>query len=351
MKRTWLARSMSLFLPAVAAVAIPLGLVVAAAPAPPAAAMATAANAFLVTLTPDQQKKAALTFEDAARQRFFFVPKPPITRAGLTFKEMTPPQRELARALLKAGLGQAGFAKVSQIIELELVLRDIEKDPVKRDPENYYFWVFGKPDTKGVWGWKAEGHHISLNVTVVNGIAVATAPQFLGANPAEVRQGPLAGRRVLHAEEDLGRELAVSFDDKIRAEVVFDAKALPEILSFDASKVDPLPPAGVLASRMSAPQRDILHRLLAEYAAAMPPALAAERLAKVEKAGFQKIRFAWAGGLKRGDPHYYRVQGPTFLVEFDNTQNNANHAHSVWRDFDGDFGRDLLREHLRAAHP
>jgi hypothetical protein len=333
-----------------AAVAVPLALVRAAAPPSPAVAMAAAANALLASLTPEQQKRASWAFEDGARLRFFFVPKPAVARTGLTFKLMTPPQRELARALLKAGLGPAGYLKVSQIIELETVLRDLEKDPIRRDPENYYFWIFGKPEPKGTWGWKVEGHHVSLNVTIVEGVALATVPQFLGANPAEVREGPLAGRRVLHAEEDLGRELLLSFDAKTRAEIVFDAKALPDVVSFDASKVDPLPPAGLPAARMSPAQKELLRKLLAEYASAMPAALASERLAKVEKAGLDQVRFAWAGGAKRGEPHYYRVQGPTFLVEFDNTQNNANHAHSVWRDFDGDFGRDLLREHLRSAH-
>jgi hypothetical protein len=350
MKPARSARIAGVALAALVVLAVPFALVRAAAPLSPAGAMAAAANALLTTLSPEQQKRAAWAFDDGARQRFFFVPKPLVPRAGLPFKQMTPPQRELARALLKAGLGQAGYLKVSQIIELEPVLRELEKDPIRRDPENYYFWIFGRPEPKGTWGWKVEGHHVSLNVTIVDGVALATVPQFLGANPAEVREGPLAGRRVLHAEEDLGRELALSFDAKTRAEVVFDAKALPEIVSFDASKVDPLPPAGLPASRMTPAQKELLRKLLAEYASAMPAPLASERLAKVDKAGFDQVRFAWAGGLKRGDPHYYRVQGPTFLVEFDNTQNNANHAHSVWRDFDGDFGRDLLREHLRSAH-
>jgi hypothetical protein len=328
--------------------AIPLLVVRAAvAPSASATAMASAANAFLTALTSEQRQLAAHAFDGPTRQQFHFVP---MERTGLPLKRMTPEQRALAHALLRTGLSQAGYDKITQIIELEKVLAEIEKNPVRRDPENYYFWVFGTPAAQGTWAWKAEGHHISLNFTVVKGTAFATTPQFLGANPAELRAGPQKGKRLLGAEEDVARELVSSFDAKTRSEVIFDAKALPEVLSYNTAKVDPLPPAGLPASRMSAAQKEILRRLLATYAGAMPAPLAAERLARAEKAGLEAIRFAWAGGTKRGEPHYYRVQGPTFLVEFDNTQNGGNHAHSVWRDFEGDFGRDLLREHLRAAH-
>jgi hypothetical protein len=324
-----------------------LPLVVGALGPAPGEAMAEAANRFLAALTPDQKKRAHYAWEDATRTQWHYVPQ---ERAGLAFKAMDAKQRALGHALLKAGLSHAGYRKSAEIIELEKVLAEIEKNPVKRDPEKYHFWIYGKPEPKGTWGWKFEGHHLSLNFTIVRGTAIATTPAFMGANPGEVRSGPLKGRRVLGAEEDLGRELVLSFDEKARAQVIYEAKAPDEILTVAASKVDPLAPAGVAAGSMTAKQRDILRRLLQEYASSMPPALASERLAKIDKAGFEKVRFAWAGGLKRGDPHYYRIQGPTFLVEYDNTQNGANHAHTVWRDFAGDFGRDLLREHLNKAH-
>lgn len=337
----------------VAALACAAGLVAvpmvgrALSPVAPGTAMAEAARAFLGALSPEQKKRAAWAWDDASRTEWFFIPK---DRAGLPLHLMDAKQKDLAMALFRSGVSPAGFEKGSQIIALESVLREIEKDPVKRDPEKYHVWIFGTPDPKGTWGWKFEGHHMSLNFTIVKGSLIATTPAFLGTNPAEVREGPLKGRRVLKAEEDLGRELLMSFDDKTRAQVVYDAKAPADVLTAAASKVDPLPKAGLPVKQFSKAQKDLVRKLLREYADLMPAKLAAERMARVEKAGLDNITFAWAGGAKRGEPHYYRLQGPTFLVEYDNTQNNANHAHSVWRDFNGDFGRDLLAAHLKKAH-
>ena len=315
--------------------------------APPAAAMALAARRFLAGLTPAQKQRAQHGFDDSDRQSFKYVP---MARTGLPLKSLDPAQRQLAHALLKTGLGEPGYRKATQIIELETVLAELERNPVRRDPENYYFWIFGEPGPKGRWGWKAEGHHLSFNFTVVDGNAVATVPTFVGANPAEVRSGALAGRRVLRAEEDLARQLVLSFPATDRAKVIFDQKAPPEILTTDKSQVTALPEVGVSAAALSGAQRELLRQLLAEYAGALPAPLAAQRLARLEAAGFDKLRFGWAGGVERGQPHYYRIAGPTFVLEYDNTQDGANHVHTVWRDFDGDFGRNLLREHLEKAH-
>jgi hypothetical protein len=312
-----------------------------------AGAMADAAARFLAALDDEQKKLAHHPWESGDRVSFVYVPR---ARSGAPLKRLSPEQRKLAHALLKTGLSQTGYLKATQIMELENVLAAIESNPTRRDPELYYFWVFGSPEASGTWGWKAEGHHLSLNFTVIRGNAVATTPTFAGANPAEVRDGPLKGRRVLRAEEDLGRDLVESFDERARSQVVFDAKAPSEILTTDSSQVEPVLSVGLEAGKMTPRQKGILRQLLAEYAALMPPTLAAERLARIDKAGFDKLRFGWAGGLKRGDAHYYRIQGPTVLVEYDNSQNDANHIHTVWRDFTGDFGRDLLREHLKAAH-
>jgi len=322
-------------------------LVEAAAPTP-GAAMAEAANKLLAALTLEQRKKAVSSLEDSHRVQWFYVP---IERKGLPLKRMTPPQRELVHGLLRAGLGTGGYDKTAQIIELEKVLAVLENNPVKRDAELYYVSIFGTPAAKGAWGWRVEGHHVSQNFTIIDGKLIATAPQFLGANPAEVRaEGPLKGRRVLHAEEDLGFELVNALDAKQRAQAIFSKEAPPEILTKNDSKVEPLSLVGLPAKSLTPKQTETLRKLLAEYAARLPPALAQERLGRLEKAGFDKIHFAWAGGLARGQKYYYRLQGPTFLVECDNTQNDGNHVHTVWRDFEGDFGRDLLREHHRAAH-
>jgi len=331
---------------ALVAVAVPM---VDAARAPATGgAMAAAANRFLASLTPEQKKDATFALEDAHRVEWFFVP---IARKGVPLKKLTEAQRTLAHSFLKTGLSDLGYRKTSQIIELEKVLAEIEKNPAKRDPELYYLSVFGTPAVNGTWGWRAEGHHLSLSFTVVKGTMFATSPQFYGANPGEVRiDGPFKGRRVLKAEEELGRALVSSLDDKQRAQAVISPTAPADILTKNQPKVEPLEAKGIAASAMTPAQRKALRALLDEYAASMPAPLAQQRLAKVDAAGFDKILFAWAGGLGAGEGHYYRVQGPTFLVEYDNTQNDANHIHAVWRDFDGDFGRDLLREHYKTAH-
>ncbi len=313
----------------------------------PGALMAAAANRFVSSLSAEQKKAGVFAVDDPGRMEWFFIPK---DRTGVPLKVLAPAQRELAHALLKTGVSATGYAKATSIMELEKVLAVMEKDPVKRDPEKYYFSVFGTPSADGTWGWKVEGHHVSLNFTVVKGATIATTPSFFGTNPAEVREGALKGRRVLHAEEDLGRALLLALDPKQRAQAIFTDKAPAELVTANASKVDPLAPVGVAAKNLTKPQAEMLHKILDEYAGNMPPALAADRLAKVQKAGFDNVYFAWAGGPNRGDPHYYRIQGPTFLIEYDNTQTNANHVHTVWRDFAGDFGRDLLREHIKNSH-
>ena len=327
---------------------VPAAWVAARGPVPPALAMAKAADAFLASLAPEEKARATFAFDVPGRTEWHFVPK---DRAGLAIKAMSPPQRALAHALLKTGLSVPGYAKATLIMSLETVLRDMEKDPVKRDPEKYWFAVFGTPSSSAAWGWKVEGHHVSLNFTIVNGHLVATAPSFLGANPGEVRQGPMKGTRALGREEDEGRKFLMSLRVEQRAAAIFDQTAPPEIVTGPASQVAPLPEFGIRASHLDAKHQASLVSLLSVFANTLNPALATERLAKVKAAGVDKLMFGWAGGIKLGDPHYYRISGPTFLVEYDNTQNEANHVHTVWRDFGGDFGRDLLREHLKAGHP
>lgn len=307
--------------------------------------MVNSANAFLDSLTPEQRSKCALTFEDELRFDWHFVPRP---RKGIPLKELDGNQRKLAHDFLKTGLSQRGYLKATTIIELETVLRELEKR-ADRDPELYYFTIFGRPSLKEPWGWRVEGHHLSLNFTIVGGKRLATTPSFFGANPAEVKQGARQGLRVLGAEEDKARELLLSLDERQRAVAIFDSKAPPDILTLATKAAEPLAPIGIQANQFNKQQMDLLTRLLEEYGASMPAELAAEQMKKLRRAGLEKITFGWAGGIERGQPHYYRVQGPTFLIEYDNTQNDVNHIHSVRRDFNGDFGRDLLREHYHNA--
>lgn len=313
-----------------------------------AAAMAGAANKFLASLTPEQKAKASFSFTDDQRLDWHFIPR---DRKGVPLKDLNENQRKLAMEFMKSGLGVSGYQKATTIMSLEPVLREMEGPNRRfpRDPELYYFSVFGTPSAKAPWGWRVEGHHVSLNFTVAKGEMVSNTPLFFGANPAEVRQGERKGLRALAGEEDRGRDLIQALDEKQRAAAIFDQKAPGDIITMNKLKADPLKPEGVAAGQLNKQQKAMLEKLLDEYLSRMPQDIAAERSKKLRDAGFDRIYFAWAGGVNKGDPHYYRIQGPTFLVEYDDTQNNANHIHSVWRDFNGDFGEDLLREHYRAT--
>lgn len=319
-----------------------------------AVAMERAANRFLEGLTSEQRQRAALPYDEEERTRFHYIPTEQFPRKGVPIKEMTEPQRKLAHDFLKTGLSQRGYVTATAIMQLEAVLSDIEnsggrKGRFVRDPEVYFFTVFGTPAAKGTWGWRVEGHHISLHFDVSNGTAVASSPTFFGSNPAEVREGPKKGLRLLADEEDSARALLASLNESQRKTAIMADVAPNEIVTTNSPKADPLAPAGLLASEMNEQQRGVLMQLIKVYTSKMADDLATERTARLEKAGLDKIRFAWAGETERGKKHYYRIQGPTFLVEYDNSQNDGNHIHSVWRDFSGDFGRDLLREHVTAV--
>jgi uncharacterized protein DUF3500 len=311
------------------------------------AIMAETAKAFLASLDPEQRARATFQFQDEERFDWHFIPK---ERKGLPFKEMTAEQKHLAHALLSAGLSQRGYIKAVSIMSLEDVLRILEngKGPV-RDPERYFFSIFGDPSETGTWGYRVEGHHISQNFTIVNG-KVQDAPSFFGANPAEVRQGPRKGLRVLGREEDLGRAFIQSLTAEQKKTAIVSADAPGEILT-GASRKAALTgqPSGIAASKLTAQQRELLQNLLDEYCNNVPEQVAQVREEQIKKAG-GNLYFAWAGGEQVGEPHYYRIQSPAFLIEYDDTQNGANHIHTVWRDIDGDFGVDLLKEHYQASH-
>ena len=315
-----------------------------AANASPTADIAQAASAFLASLDDDARAKAQFAFDSEERFNWHFVPRP---RAGLPLKAMAAPQRSAAMALLRAGLSEKGYTKAETIRGLEVVLAEIEQDPVRRDPDLYYVSIFGEPVADGTWGWRFEGHHISLNWTFVRGRSIAPTPQFFGSNPDAVRSGPRRDMRVLAAEQDLARALLESLSGAQRARAIISATAPPDIFSGHQRKAATLEERGIAFTDLTTEQRGLLLAIIDEYAGAQPKAVAEARLARLHEAGLDRIRFVWMGGLLRGEPHYYRLQGPTFLIEYDNTQNDANHIHAVWRDFDGDFGVDLLKEHYR----
>jgi hypothetical protein len=218
-----------------------------------------------------------------------------------------------------------------------------------RDPDRYFFSVFGEPSDTGTWGYRVEGHHVSQNFTIVNG-KVQVAPSFFGANPAEVREGPRKGLRVLGREEDLGRAFIQSLTPEQKKIAIVSADAPGEILTGPARKAALTgQPSGIAASKLTAKQRELLQNLLDEYCNNVPEEVAQMREEQIKKAA-GNLYVAWAGGEQVGQPHYYRIQSPAFLIEYDDTQNNANHIHTVWRDLEGDFGLDLLKEHYQSSH-
>lgn len=309
--------------------------------------MTTAADSFLAALDPAQKEKAMIPFADPERMRWFYTP---VERKGLTLGEMAPYQRHLASALLAAGLSQSGYIKAVTIMSLEEVLRVMENNGrIRRDPENYHFSIFGTPSDTGTWGYRVEGHHVSQNYAVANG-QVVDGPSFFGSNPAEVRQGPRKGLRVLAREDDLGFTLLHVLDEPQQKAAIVDPKAYADILTVN-SRTAALKgqPSGIAAGKMNGRQFDALRALAELYASNLPDEIAGRRNQQIDKAG-RNVWFAWAGGTKPGDPHYYRLQTASFLIEFDMTQDNANHIHSVWRDFAGDFGGDLLRAHYESSH-
>jgi hypothetical protein len=263
---------------------------------------------------------------------------------------MTAPQKHLAHALLNTGLSQRGYMKATTIMSLEEVLRVMEKDSgARRNPEGYFFSIFGEPSDKGVWGYRVEGHHLALNFTIVNGKVVGS-PNFFGTNPAEIREGPRKGLRVLRGEEDSGRALLTALTPEQKKVAIVTGDAYKDIITAASRKASLQgQPNGLSAAKMNQKQRALLQAVIDEYVYNMPEQVAQARQEQVKKAG-NNLNFAWAGVEEKGGPHYYRVVAPDFLIEYDNTQNNANHVHSVWRDINGDFGLDLLAEHYKTSH-
>jgi hypothetical protein len=309
--------------------------------------MTDAARAYLASLTPEERARGTFPYSADERMNWHFVP---IERKGVALREMTTAQKHLADALFSAGLSQRGIIKAHTIMSLEAVLKEQEqgKGP-ERDPEKYYVSIFGEPSDTGTWGYRFEGHHISMNFTVANG-RIASSPNFFGSNPAEVKQGPRTGLRALKREEDLGRTLVKSFTDAQKAIAIVDKTAPKDIITFDSRKAALTgQPNGIPFSKLTAQQKDMLTDLVGEYASNFPEQVATYRMDQYKKAQ-NNLFFAWAGGTEKGQPYYYRVQTPVFLIELDDTQNDANHIHSVWRDYEGDFGADLLAQHYQASH-
>ena len=314
--------------------------------------MAAAATALLATLSSGQRAVASFPFAGDERYRWRYTPGP---RQGLRLKDMTPVQRTAALGLLDAALSLRGARQARDIIALEVILGDIERGTSEegedRDPELYYFSVFGDPGGAEPWAWRANGHHLALNFTVAAGAIVAPTPLFFGANPAEVRHGPALGLRTLPEEEDLARSLLAALDPSQKTVAVVDPSAPSDILTKNYRLVDPAAiPRGITFAALAGDQRERLVALVRHYTDRVADELNGAAWRRIEGAGLDAITFAWAGGEARNQPHYYAVKGPTFLIEYDNTQNNVNHIHTVWRDWAHDWGLDVLADHYHADH-
>lgn len=310
--------------------------------------MAAAANGFLATLSQEQKAKACFKFEDAERKNWHFIPR---TRLGLNLKEMRPDQRLMAQALLASGLSSKGYGKALGVMSLDAILAELEKgQPNKpvRDPELYFFSIFGTPSDAQPWGWRLEGHHLALNFTCA-GRGPASTPAFYGTNPGEVKEGPRAGLRLLAREEDLGRKLVQSLNPEQKKQAVLSAEAPKDILN-DPKREELTPAEGVPVSALTADQKKLAEQLVREYLGNHPSSVEAAEWKRIQADDWESVRFAWMGGTEPGTGHYYRLQGKNFLVEYDNTQNGANHPHAVWRDRGQDFGADLLKEHYAKSH-
>ena len=306
-----------------------------------------AAKTFLSALSQEQAAKAAFDLNSTERVNWHFIPKP---RNGLTLRDMQPFQQNLAFALLGSTLSQRGFMKATTIMSLEQILLESEqgKGP-KRDPQNYFVAIFGTPGSAN-WGWRWEGHHQSLNFTLQGDKIISATPNFFGTNPAEVREGPRKGLRVLGREEDLARTLVTSLNPELQKLAIYTNKAPSDIITGTNRNLTILMPQGVDSSKLNKEQKETLWEIVKEYVYRYREDAAREELEKIQKVAPDKIFFAWAGPTERGQGHYYRVQSPAFLIEYDNTQNNANHVHAVFRDLQNDFGDDILRQHYDADH-
>ncbi len=328
------------------------------------AQMAAVAKRWLASLTKEQRAQATFKLDDAERTNWHFIPDfviKPDGRKGLPINKMTPQQRIFAVTLPATALSQRGYLEMMSIRALEKVLFDLE-GKAYRDPQLYYVSIFGTPDPKGTWGWRFEGHHLSVNVTIIDGKKISVTPSFFGSNPGKVTSGNLAEVEVLDKEQKLALNLIQSFSKEQLAKATIDTSAMDkkllqksvikEVLTSDHPTADRglFTFRGISFADLDPSQQKQLLKLVNVYTTRFRPEILKGTRYKGKIRDGNDLTFAWSGGKKRGEFHYYRIQSKTFLIEFANTQNNANHVHAVWREFDGDFGRDFLSEHFSKHH-
>ncbi|WP_339656781.1 DUF3500 domain-containing protein [uncultured Maribacter sp.] len=309
----------------------------------------TIVNRFIRSLTDTQKEKIVYAFSADDRDDWHFLPWSSYARQGLPLKELTAEQKELVHELLQSSLSDTGYKQTTEIIGLENVLAASSGDPVYRDPERYYVSIYGNPTQENVWMWTFEGHHVSLHFTTVAD-AVSYTPRFFGSNPGRILEGERKGFSPLVHEEDMGLQLINMLSSAQKQRAIFNETAYNDIVSLNKPVAEKPTDEGILVIDMTNDQKKLLMDIIYEYASTIPAEQAMKRISNIRKEELNELRFAWAGATVLGKAHYYRIQGKTFMIEFDNSQNNANHIHTVWRDFDGDFGRDLLKEHYKNSN-
>ncbi|MGF1512984.1 MAG: DUF3500 domain-containing protein [Elainellaceae cyanobacterium] len=297
-------------------------------------------TSFLQSLGPEQQRQAVFPYDSAERLNWHYTPR---SRQGISFKDMTREQRQAAEGMLQFTLSETGYQKVQDILTLETVLRQQGGSPAIRDPELYFWTVFGNPGAIP-WGWRLEGHHLSLNIAAMSEDTLVVTPAFWGANPAEVQGPPHQGLRALAQEQDLAFDLMRSLTAAQQERVILANQSFGNILAGPRpSRLEDA--AGLRLGEMDAASRDRAVQLIETYVGNLRGELAARQLQRIRDAGIDAIRFSWAGALDPDQGHYYRLHGPIALIEYDNTRNDANHIHSVWHDLEQGFGVDALRAH------
>jgi hypothetical protein len=290
--------------------------------------IAGAATQFLASLDEGARTKATYAFDDSERQRWHWTTPGGFPRNGLPLREMNPDQRGLALALLRASVSEAGYQKALDIISLQ--------NELGNDPELYYVTVFGSPGSADPWGWRFEGHHLSRHLTIV-GDQVAATPFFNGSWPTTAD----SGLRAMAREEDAARELVHSLDERARGIAIFQSRTLTNHMTHNQAYVTPLEPVGIPLGELAADQQKLVIEIVQTYLGGLHDSIGTPSYERIQSAGLENIRFGWAGSLEPRRPQYYRLQGPTFLMEFDNSRNGGTHVHSVWRDFERDFGQHL----------
>jgi hypothetical protein len=320
---------------------------------PVAGEIRSAVEGWLDTLDDAQRRIAMLPFDDQERRVWAYTPG---TREGLVLGDMRAEQRRAAETILSASLSSRGAAQVRAVIALETVLGALEREDgrsgwIRRDPDLYWFAVFGEPRDSQPWSWRIGGHHVAVQLTLADGRVVSGTPSFLGANPAVVPGGPTAGTRTLPGEEALARELLASLRPSQRRVAIVDDHAPADIISSNSPRADLRSiPTGIRHDDLDGGQRLALERLIRHYLERARSEVADAARERLLADRLENVTFGWAGSDEPGQGHYYAVRGTRFLIEYDNTQNGANHIHAVWRDADNDWGDDVLAAHVAVDH-